>query len=162
MDKINIQNNSVFNSPFELGIRMVFLLNQLGEKGADLQKLVLLDYAIIYSGDFAGPESLHTPVPHRCGELMSRRSLIEEGIHLMAVKNLITAELTDEGIVYLTGENAASVIGSLTSRYYRKLDDRCCWAAEKYALIDSMDLTIDFSNQGHLWGAELEDQYLEN
>lgn len=32
-----------FNSPFELGIRMVYLLQALAPKGADLQKLVLLD-----------------------------------------------------------------------------------------------------------------------
>lgn len=37
---------AVFNSPFELGLRMVYLLQALSPRGADLQKLVLLDYAI--------------------------------------------------------------------------------------------------------------------
>ena len=42
---------AAFNSPFELGVRMVYLLNSLQPIGADLQKLVLLDYAIVYSDD---------------------------------------------------------------------------------------------------------------
>ncbi|WP_368840580.1 ABC-three component system middle component 2 [Pseudomonas guariconensis] len=52
----------MFNSPFELGIRMVYLLQALMPHGADLQKLVLLDYAIVYSADLNGPSSLHTRV----------------------------------------------------------------------------------------------------
>ncbi|MFM0069291.1 ABC-three component system middle component 2 [Paraburkholderia aspalathi] len=39
----------VFNSPFELGFRMVYLLSALRPAGADLQKLILLDYAVVYS-----------------------------------------------------------------------------------------------------------------
>lgn len=55
---------AAFNSPYELGVRMVYLLNSLHPAGADLQKLVLLDYAIVYSNDLGGPPSLHTPVPY--------------------------------------------------------------------------------------------------
>ncbi|MHB1188839.1 ABC-three component system middle component 2 [Thiobacillus sp.] len=48
---------------------MAYLLSALAPGGADLQKLVLLDYAIVYSGDLGGPSSLHTPVPYRGAEL---------------------------------------------------------------------------------------------
>ena len=69
---------AAFNSPFELGVRMVYLLNSLQPAGADLQMLVLLDYAIVYSDDLGGPPSLHTPVPYRGSEYMSRRDLIAQ------------------------------------------------------------------------------------
>ncbi|MFY1959003.1 ABC-three component system middle component 2 [Achromobacter xylosoxidans] len=59
---------------------MVYLLQALAPYGADLQKLVLLDYAIVYSEDLDGPSSLHTPIPYRGTELMSRRELIEQGL----------------------------------------------------------------------------------
>ena len=55
---------AAFNSPFELGIRMVYLLNSLQPTGADLQKLVLLDYAIVYSHDLDGPPSLQIGRAH--------------------------------------------------------------------------------------------------
>ena len=42
MGQIKRQALPVFNNPFELGIRMVYLLQALMPQGADLQKLVLL------------------------------------------------------------------------------------------------------------------------
>jgi hypothetical protein len=136
----------VFNSPFELGIRMVYLLQSLGPRGADLQKLVLLDYAIVYSADLDGPSSLHTPVPFRGAELLSRRELIEQGLYLMSTRGLVTASWDDNGITYHAGQESRSMTSSLTSTYLRKLETRC----------DSADLTKQFADSGHLWGAELE------
>ncbi len=72
--------SKVFNTPFELGVRMVYLLMALYPRKLDLQRLVYFDYAAIYSADLNGPESLHTPVPLRGGEYTSRREVIEEGL----------------------------------------------------------------------------------
>lgn len=68
-----MSSSEVFNTPFELGLRMVFLLNALHPRKADLQTLMYLDYAVIYTGDLNGPPSLHTPVPLRGAEYISRR-----------------------------------------------------------------------------------------
>jgi hypothetical protein len=146
----------VFNSPFELGIRMVYLLQSLAPHGADLQKLVLLDYAIVYSADLNGPTSLHTPVPFRGAELLSRRELIEQGLYLMSTRDLVTASWNDDGITYHVGEASRSMTTSLTSDYLRKLEIRCDWVAEHFGSIDSAALTKQFAESGHLWGAELE------
>jgi hypothetical protein len=146
----------VFNSPFELGLRMVYLLTGLMPNGADLQKLVLLDYAIVYSGDLNGPESLHTPVPYRGSELLSRRELIEQGLYLMSSRGLVDAKMDESGITYIAGPAALTMVGSLTSRYFLELETRCKWAAERFAAKDSSELTEEFAQQGHLWGAELE------
>jgi hypothetical protein len=147
---------SVFNSPFELGLRMVYLLSAIRPAGADLQKLVLLDYAIVYSGDLDGPESLHTPVPYRGSELLSRRELIEQGLYLMSTRGLVDAKIDETGITYLAGPAALILVGSLTSKYFLQLEDRCKWAAKQFATQDSAALVLEFSEQGHLWGAELE------
>lgn len=150
----------LFNSPFELGLRMVYLLQALSPRGADLQKLVLLDYAVVYSEDLAGPSSLHTPVPYRGGELMSRRELIEKGLYLMSTRALVAARWDSDGITYLAGENARVLTGALTSRYLRKLEHRCVWVAKNFGDQESLELTEQFSASGHLWGAELETQPL--
>src|SRR5688500_11725833 len=93
-------SHGVFNTPFELGLRMVYLLCALRPLTADLQKLVLLDYAIVYSSDIGGPPSLHTPVPYRGGELLSRRDLIEQGLYLMSTRGLVDATVDESGIEY--------------------------------------------------------------
>lgn len=147
---------STFNSPFELGIRMVYLLQALAPKGADLQKLVLLDYAIVYSGDLNGPTSLHTPIPYRGGELLSRRELIEQGLYLMSTRGLVEADWDPQGIIYTAGAVARGFTSALTATYLRNLEDRCCWAAKVFGDADSMELAAQFAASGHLWGAELE------
>jgi hypothetical protein len=147
---------AVFNSPFELGLRMVYLLCSLRPFGADLQKLVLLDYAIVYSGDLSGPSSLHTPVPYRGSELLSRRELIEQGLYVMSTRGLVDARLDGTGITYVAGASALSMVGSLTSPYFLELEARCRWAASEFSKFDSADLTSRFAANGHLWGAELE------
>ena len=156
MGKVKRQTLPVFNSPFELGIRMVYLLQALAPRGADLQKLVLLDYAIVYSADLNGPSSLHTPIPFRGAELMSRRELIEQGLYFMSTRGLVTARWGDDGITYFAGEVARAMTGALTSSYLRGLEQRCEWVAEQYGQTDSTKLTAHFAANGHLWGAELE------
>jgi hypothetical protein len=146
----------VFNSPFELGIRMVYLLQALAPHRCDLQKLVLLDYAIVYSADLNGPNSLHTPIPFRGAELMSRRELIEQGLYLMSTRGLVAAALGADGITYFAGEAARVMTSTLTSAYLRELEHRCEWVAEQYGQADSTELTATFAASGHLWGAELE------
>ncbi len=121
------QHVEVFNSPFELGLRMVYLLCSLGPRGADLHKLVLLDYAIVYSGDLQGPKSLHTPVPYRGSELLSRRELIEQGLYIMSTRGLVQATMDESGITYKAGPSALSMVGSLTSPYFLELEARCRW-----------------------------------
>ncbi|MBI3713375.1 MAG: threonine transporter RhtB [Burkholderiales bacterium] len=146
----------VFNSPFELGLRMVYLLCALRPYGADLQKLVLLDYAIVYSGDLNGPGSLHTPIPYRGNELLSRRELIEQGLYLMSTRGLVDARMDSDGITYVAGQAALSLVGSLTSKYFLDLEKRCEWAANTFSNLNSIDLTVVFAEGGHRWGAEIE------
>lgn len=147
---------AAFNSPFELGVRMVYLLNSLQPTGADLQKLVLLDYAIVYSDDLGGPPSLHTPVPYRGSEYLSRRDLIAQSLHLMSTRGLVAVAMDETGITYFAGDAARSMVGALTSPYLRELEGRCRWAAATFAALSSRDMTERFAQQGHLWGAEFE------
>jgi len=145
-----------FNSPFELGVRMVYLLNSLQPTGADLQKLVLLDYAVVYSDDLGGPSSLHTPVPYRGSEYLSRRDLIAQGLYLMSTRGLVDAAMDETGITYFAGYTARAMVGALTSPYLRELERRCEWAATAFVELNSRQMTEMFAHQGHLWGAEFE------
>ena len=153
----------LFNTPFELGLRMVYLLFALRPGGADLQKLVLLDYAIVYSQDVGGPSSLHTPVPYRNAELFSRRERIEQGLYLMSTRGLVDVVLDDKGMTYIAGQSSFTMVGSLSSKYWRDLQVRCAWVAERFGQVSSNELLNLFAESGHLWGAELEtvmQQYL--
>ncbi|WP_255428034.1 ABC-three component system middle component 2 [Ramlibacter cellulosilyticus] len=156
MGSMNRKQPELFNTPFELGLRMVYLLFALRPKGADLQKLVLLDYAIVYSQDVGGPVSLHTPVPYRNGELFSRRERIEQGLYLMSTRGLVDVVLDDQGMTYIAGASSFTMVGSLSSKYWRDLQERCVWVAERFGKASSNELLALFAESGHLWGAEVE------
>lgn len=156
MGSISHMRPELFNTPFELGLRMVYLLFALRPGGADLQKLVLLDYVIVYSKDVGGPASLHTPVPYRNGELFSRRERIEQGLYLMSTRGLVDVVLDDRGMTYIAGQSSFTMVGSLSSKYWRDLQVRCAWVAERFGHANSNELLNLFAESGHLWGAELE------
>lgn len=146
--------NDVFNTPFELGVRMVYLLMALYPRKVDLQRLVYFDYAAIYSADLSGPESLHTPVPLRGGEYSSRREIIEEGLYLMAKRSFVNVIADSNGISFQLGDNGPALIGLIGGDYSRELIKRCQWVALE--LGDKEDKTLEetFGVHGILWGAE--------
>ena len=156
MGSMNRNSPELFNTPFELGLRMVYMLFALRPGGADLQKLVLLDYAIVYSQDVGGPASLHTPVPYRNAELFSRRERIEQGLFIMSTRGLVDVVLDARGMTYVAGPSSFTMVGSLSSKYWRDLQERCVWVAERFGLANSTELLSLFAESGHLWGAELE------
>lgn len=143
-----------FNSPFELGIRMLYILMSIYPRTLDLQQLLYLDYAAIYSGDLGGPESLHTPVPLRGAEYTTRREVIEQGLYLMSTRGFIDVMIGETGIDYQAGENAAAIIGIVGGTYAQKLRDRCSWVAATLGQKSAVELQALFAREGFRWGAE--------
>lgn len=146
-----MNNTSVFNTPFELGVRMVFLLHSLRPRRADLQALMYLDYAAIYTGDLGGPQSLHTPVPLRGAEYVSRRGVIERGLYLMATRAFVEVTATGDGIEYGIGESGPPLIELLGGRYTHALRDRCNWVAENFGGFSGTQLENIFGAKSELW-----------
>ncbi|MFK3844758.1 ABC-three component system middle component 2 [Stenotrophomonas sp. NPDC078853] len=146
-------SSQVFNTPFELGIRVVYLLHALHPRKPDLQTLLYLDYAVIYSADVGGPESLHTPVPLRGVEYASRREAIQSGLFLMASRAFIDATATSEGIRYGIGESGPALIDLLDGAYIRALRERCAWVARELGHWSDDDLEALLGARGSLWKA---------
>lgn len=133
---------------------MVFLLLALHPRKADLQRLVYLDYAAIYSADLGGPQSLHTPVPLRGAEYLSRRELIEEGLYLMVMRGLVDVAATETGIEFCAGENSTSLVGLIDGPYAKALLERSYWAANRFSGVTDQEMEAIFGSLGALWGAQ--------
>lgn len=146
-----------FNSPIECGLRSAVLLADAYPKNLDLQRLVQYDYLLVHSGDVAdGPASIHPPTPHRSGELLVRRPLIEAGIKLMMSKSIIECEMSTSGILYFAGEWCLAFLGSLSAEYTRAMKERARWVISRFGGLSDVQLS-DFmrANWSH-WGAEFE------
>ena len=121
----------LFNGPLEVGLRSLLLLLEAHPRPIDLQRLVILDYLLVHSGDLpGGPPSLHPPSPLRAGEVSIRRELVQQGLHLLTSKGLVGRRVNDTGIHYVAEDLSPTLVDAFTSPYVHALRDRARWAVE--------------------------------
>lgn len=123
---------SPFNSPLEIGVRVLTILTAIYPRSLDLQFLVFFDYLTVHSGDVNGPGSLHAPLPHRSGELTVKRGLIERGLFLMVSRGLVEHIASPHGFEYKASDSASAFLSMLSSQYFFKLKERAEWVAETF------------------------------
>ncbi|WP_287037925.1 ABC-three component system middle component 2 [Desulfobacter sp.] len=131
---------ALFNSPLETGIRSLAILVAAYPEAFDLERIVEMDYLVVHSGDADGPKSLHAALPMRAGELLVRRGLIENGLLLMASRNLIQRIPAEDGFDYIAGDAAAPFLSSLTATYSLRLKERALWAVERFTGVATSEI----------------------
>ncbi len=138
MSKLNPK--SPFNSSLETGVRALVILVENYPQSMDLQRLVDFDYLVVHSEDVDGPESLHSPLPMRAGELLIRRKIIESGIMLMMSRGLLERMSTDSGIEYIASDTAMPFVNNLVSPYWAILKNRAAWVVERFGQVSDNEL----------------------
>jgi hypothetical protein len=114
----------IFNSPFETGVRSVFLLHAAFPECLDLERLVALDHFVVHTSDLGGPESLHPSTNSHASEMLVRRALVVRGLLLMQASYLVDRRAETTGILYRAGTAAASFVQMLTANYFISLKER--------------------------------------
>jgi hypothetical protein len=145
-----------FNSPIECGLRAVVILEHAYPLEFDMQRLVFYDYLLVHSGDANGPESIHPPTPHRSGEVLVKRQIIERGLLLMMSRNLIIRNYSNSGMVYQASENATPFLDSLISKYTLLLKERADWVVSSFSSHSDHELETFFYQRLDRWGGEFE------
>ena len=125
-----------FNSPLEAGLRAVTLLAAAYPRAYDLQRMVAYDHILVHTSNFGGPRSLHPESPMQSAELLVRRGLVERGLLLMATRDLVVREVTEYGIFYMAGENAAPFLSSIEARYSITMMDCAKWVINNFGDYD--------------------------
>ncbi|MDO8121231.1 hypothetical protein Q6346_07890 [Isoptericola sp. b490] len=142
------------NSPIEVGLRVLMLLQVAFPERLDLNQLVLLDHGLLHSADLGGPESLHPPVPIRAGELGVRREAIEAGLEVMIRAKLAHVGLGKRGVEFWAGEAADGFIQLLESTYAKRLHSRASWVVEHFGELDEAKLRAGLSSIAQHWAEE--------
>lgn len=130
MDKITSKKPEIFNSNIELATRAALILSSMDGKIFDIDELVLLDYALLYSSEFDGPESLHPPVPNHLAEIAQRRELLPESLLFFLKKGLIDVHYDETGKYFKANDNTISFVSCLSSKYFLKIWKRLSWLSE--------------------------------
>jgi len=118
-----------FNSPIEIGTRVALILTALGQKKT-IDELVMLDYALLYSEEFGGPENLHPALPNHVAEIAHRREFMPEAIQFFAERGLIDISIENTGHFYQHNENTLDFVSCLQASYYKRSWVRLNWMAE--------------------------------
>lgn len=146
---------SLYNGPLEVGLRCVLILLEAYPEPLDLQRLVILDYLVVHSGDVPdGPPSLHPPSPLRAGEVVIRRDLVQKGLLLMGSRGLVTRNMDPQGIRYVAEELAPVLADALSSSYVRQLRDRARWAVEIAGALPDREANAMFGRTVERWRTE--------
>ena len=135
----------VFNSSLEAGVRVVSFLDSYYPKSLDFELLMNVDYILVNSADFSGPESLHPKIPNRKGELSSRRESVRGGIELMIRFNLIEIDLTHEGVFYRATEYANPYLELMRTNYSIAIRSNSEWLVSELNEMgfERLNITLD-------------------
>lgn len=145
----------LFNGPIEVGLRSLLLLTAAHPHCLDLQRLVILDYLLVHSGDLPdGPPSLHPPSPLRAGEVSIRRQLVQQGLLLLEIKGLVGRRFGENGISYVAEDLAPSVLDACVSPYVHLLRDRASWVVSRASNLSEEEMNALFGETLGRWRAE--------
>ena len=136
------------NSPLEVAVRALALLAECHPATLDLSELVLFDYALLHSGEFAGPPSLHPDLPARTGELGMKRNVLEQALLVLIRADLARFEPDEDGLVYRATERGTAFMDILEASYVESLRERAQWVVHQYAPgTDARAATRDLLNR---------------
>ncbi len=146
---------SPFNGPVETGLRALCVLTTAFPDPYPLQRLVVFDYFLVHSDDIeGGPVGLHPRTPHRGGEILVRRGVIQDGLTLYESRGLIERRYKDGGIFFAATDKSADFLDTLSTEYLALLRKRADWVVERFGELN--DTALDAMVREHIgtWGAE--------
>lgn len=146
---------SPFNGPVEIGLRALCVLTTAFPAAYALQRLVVLDYFLVHSDDIeGGPAGLHPRTPHRGGEILVRRGVIQDGLTLYESRGLIERVYKDGGISFAATDKSADFLDTLSTEYLAGLRDRADWVVDSFGALDDAELDAMVRDHIGTWGAE--------
>lgn len=109
--------NRLFNSVFEMELRILLLLSTGRKKNYTIERIVELDFIICYAESFQLPyENLHGDNNYMYGELSNRRFLVRGAVKELVTKGLIEVNICD-GYQFSISETGRKYIKKLKSTY---------------------------------------------
>jgi hypothetical protein len=146
---------SPFNGPIEIGLRALCVLTTAFPTAYALQRLVVFDYFLVHSDDIeGGPEGLHPQTPHRGGEILVRRGVLQDGLTLYESRGLIERVYQDGGIFFAATDRSADFLDTLSTEYLKALRERSNWVVDSFGLLADRELDAMVRERIGAWGAE--------
>ena len=93
--------SSVFNSPFEISLRILLALEVADDQWQTADILAVADFITVYSKDFGiSDKNLHGENNYKFSEFALRRELVHKSIKLLVLDDLINISSTEKGFSF--------------------------------------------------------------
>ena len=116
--------NKIFNTEFEVSLRLILLLRMAGKVGLSVDRAAITDYASIYSKNCGlSSENLNGDSSYSFSEYATKRLLVSDALTAMVRNGIVTVKTTGKGFLYYLsdlGKNAASKITCSYATSYMK------------------------------------------
>lgn len=111
-------NDKVFNTEFEISMRLLLVLSQSEKKRLTFDSLVTADFISNYSKEFGLSHSnLHGENEFSFSEFSARRALAQKAIKQLVLENLVKVSYSNDGFKYSITERGQALSNSLASDY---------------------------------------------
>lgn len=132
---------SVFNSTFEMELRILLLMSAARKKAFSFERIVSMDFIVCYAGYFQLPYlNPQGENQYMFSELASRRKRIQEAVKSLVVQGLLDVGL-DKGYVFSITDTGSRYIRKLKSKYAVQYKTIAADAIKRFK--DYSDLQLD-------------------
>lgn len=132
---------SVFNSTFEMELRILLLMSAARKKTFSFERIVSMDFIVCYAGYFQLPYlNPQGENQYMFSELASRRKRIQEAVKSLVVQGLLDVGL-DKGYVFSITDTGSRYIRKLKSEYAVQYKTIAADAIKRFK--DYSDLQLD-------------------
>lgn len=144
-----------FNGVVEIGLRSLCAMTSAFPAPCSLQRLVVFDYLLVHSDDIpGGPMGLHPQTPHRGGEILVRRGVLQDALLLYQSRGLVERIYADAGLFFVATERSASFLDALGTTYVSDLRERADWVITIFGQLEDAELEAMIRARIGEWGAE--------
>ena len=144
----------IFNTPIEIGIRSLVILNEGEQDKVDIERLMYVDYLSLNTFDIGGPESLHAPIPNRGVQVYSKKEIIQKGLVLLLSKELVKLSATEDGFMYSITEAGRKFLEFFQTKYFQDLVSKVKWVNENFKEYSTTELKEYIDTNIQRWGSE--------
>lgn len=114
-------NKKVFNTTFEISMRLLLMLSLVNKRGLTLDSLVTADFIANYSKEFGlADNNLHGDNEFSFSEFSIRRSLAQDAIKQLVLEGMIEVSYSKTGFSYSISERGQAFCNTLTSDYAKE------------------------------------------
>lgn len=117
--------NNVFNTPFEISLRTLIMLEVAGEQWETADMIAATDFITVYGRDFGISDiNLHGENNFKFSEFALRRELVKKAVKLLVKSGMINVSSTNTGFSYSINKKGMDYCAKLTNDYadtYRSL-----------------------------------------